>query len=183
MSINVCKSLFGYFSWFGCLLYMCPRVNPGTGRRKGKKILSFRGEKAGDFWLKAKTSRYLWNVLLNPLHLLEHVFNKLVVDKFYSTLKSVQDAKKIPAHRIYIIDEISVCTVPIKNIKMFAKTGRKQAARITSAERRVTTTAVICMSASGTSVPPMFIFRSVRMKIKLIERASPGSVWTCNISG
>lgn len=147
---------------------------------------SFRGGKAGNDWLKGFRQRHPDITLRAPESTSTaraRAFNKPVVDKFYATLKSVQDAKNIPAHRIYNVDETSVCTVPTKNTKVFAKTGRKQVARVTSAERGVTTTAVICMSASGTFVPPMFIFRRIRMKIELMEGAPPGSAWACNASG
>lgn len=110
-------------------------------------------------------------------------FNKPVVDKFFATLKDIQEKHSFPPTRIYNVDETSICTVPTKNTKIFAETGRKQVARVTSAERGDTTTAVICTSASGNFIPPMFIFRRKRMKIELMDGAPPGSVYACNASG
>lgn len=110
-------------------------------------------------------------------------FNKPVVDKLFSTLKNVQEKYYFPPHRIFNVDETSLCTVPTKNSRVFAQTGRKQVARVTSAERGETTTAVICTSASGTFVPPMLIFRRVRMKVELMDGAPPGAICVCNPSG
>ncbi|XP_052741851.1 uncharacterized protein LOC128198807 [Bicyclus anynana] len=110
-------------------------------------------------------------------------FNKPVVDIFFSTLKNVLEKHYFPPHRIFNVDETSLCTVPTKNSRVFAQTGRKQVARVTSAERGETTTAVICTSASGTFVPPMLIFRRVRMKIELMDGAPPGAIFACNPSG
>ncbi|KAK9887081.1 hypothetical protein WA026_020023 [Henosepilachna vigintioctopunctata] len=59
--------------------------------------------------------------------------------------------------------------VPTNDPKVFAQLGRKQAARVTSAERGDTTTAVICTSASETFVPPILIFRRVRKKLALMD--------------
>ncbi|XP_015435159.1 PREDICTED: uncharacterized protein LOC107190790 [Dufourea novaeangliae] len=110
-------------------------------------------------------------------------FNKPVVDTFFLTLKNIQEEHSFPSHRIFNVDETSLSTVPTKNTKVFAKTGRKQVARVTSSERGDTTTAVLCMSASGNFIPPMLIFRRVRMKTELMDGAPPGSAYACNASG
>ena len=83
-------------------------------------------------------------------------------------------------HRIFNVDETSLCTVPTKNSKVFAKKGRKQVARITSAERA---TAVLCMSATRHFIPPMVIFRRVRVKLELMDDTPPCSISACNKSG
>ena len=146
----------------------------------------FQKEKAGEDWLRGFRQRHPEITLRAPESTSTaraRAFNKPVVDKFYSTLKDIQKKKHFASHRIYNVDETSICTVPTKNTKVFARTGRKQVARVTSAERGETTTAVICMSASGTFVPPLFIFRRARMKIELMDGAPPGSIWACNTSG
>ena len=146
----------------------------------------FQNEKAGYDWLRGFRQRHPDIALRAPESTSTaraRAFNKPVVDKFYATLKCVQEVKNHPSHRIYNVDETGISTVPTKNTKVFATTGRKQVARVTSAERGETTTAVICMSASGAFIPPMFIFRRVRMKIELLDGAPPGSAWACNSSG
>jgi hypothetical protein len=76
-------------------------------------------------------------------------FNKPVVSKFFDLLKAEYQKHNYPAHRIYNVDETSLSTVPGRNSKTFAKKGRKQVGRVTSAERGQSSTAVICMSAGG----------------------------------
>lgn len=97
--------------------------------------------------------------------------------------KNVQEMKNFSPHRIYNVVEASISTVPTNNTKVFTGTGRKQVARVTSGERAETTVAVVYMSGAGTFVPPLFIFRRVRMKIELMDGAPPGSIWACNSSG
>uniref|UniRef100_A0A1Y1LVY9 HTH CENPB-type domain-containing protein n=1 Tax=Photinus pyralis TaxID=7054 RepID=A0A1Y1LVY9_PHOPY len=107
-------------------------------------------------------------------------FNRPVVTKFFSLLKSAMDKTPYSPHRIFNVDETSVSTVPGKNCKILAKKGRKQVGRVVSAERGVSTTAVICMSAGGNFVPPMLIFSRQRMKQELKDGAPPGTIFECN---
>jgi hypothetical protein len=110
-------------------------------------------------------------------------FNKPVVSKFFDLLKAEYQKHNYPAHRIYNVDETSLSTVPGRNSKTFAKKGRKQVGRVTSAERGQSSTAVICMSAGGIFVPPMIIFSRKRMKPELKDGAPPGTIFACNESG
>jgi hypothetical protein len=89
------------------------------------------------------------------------------VSKFFDLLKAEYQKHNYPAHRIYNVDETSLSTVPGRNSKTFAKKGRKQVGRVTSAERGQSSTAVICMSAGGMFFPPMIIFSRKRMKPEL----------------
>ncbi|KAK9728861.1 DDE superfamily endonuclease [Popillia japonica] len=106
-------------------------------------------------------------------------FNKQVVTKFYDLLKSILVKHTFTPHRCFNVDETSISTVPGKNSKIFAKRGRKQVARITSAERGVSATAVVCTSAGGVFVPPMVIFCRKRMKAELMDGAPPGTIFGC----
>lgn len=58
----------------------------------------------------------------------------------------------------------------------FSGTERKQVARIASAEKEKTTTAIVCISVAGYFVLPIPIFRRIRIKIEQINGASPGSI-------
>ncbi|XP_060804467.1 tigger transposable element-derived protein 6-like [Amyelois transitella] len=151
-----------------------------------KHPFSTEKERAGVDWLRGFRKRHPDIALRSPESTSAaraRAFNKPVVDKFFSVLKDIQEKHHFHPHRIFNVDETSICTVPTKNTKVFAKAGRKQVARVTSAERGETTTAVICCSAAGTFLPPMFIFRRVRMKIELMDGAPPGSAYACNSSG
>lgn len=73
--------------------------------------------------------------------------------------------------------------VPPKKRKIAALKGKKQVGGITSAERGVTTTAVMCMSAAGQHLPPFLIFARMRMHDALKKGAPCGSKFACNQSG
>ncbi|XP_066593618.1 uncharacterized protein [Prorops nasuta] len=110
-------------------------------------------------------------------------FNKPVVTKFFGLLKELITQYKYPPHQIFNVDETSISTVPGRNSKTFAKTGRKQVSRITSAERGISSTGVICMSASGNFIPPMIIFNRKRMRAELMDGVPAGTIFACNESG
>jgi hypothetical protein len=91
---------------------------------KNKIPHSFKGVQASNDWLKGFRQRHPDMTLRAPESTSTaraRAFNKPVVDKFFATLKCVQDAKNIPAHRIYNVDETSVCTVSTKNTKYLQK--------------------------------------------------------------
>ncbi|GLV46263.1 hypothetical protein CBL_12340 [Carabus blaptoides fortunei] len=110
-------------------------------------------------------------------------FNRPVVKNFFSLLSTVLNKTAFLPHRIFNVDETSISTVAGKNCKTLAKKGRKQVGRVVSAERGVSTTDVICMSAGGSYVPPMLIFSRKRMKEELKDGAPPGTTFVCNDSG
>lgn len=66
---------------------------------------------------------------------------------------------------------------------MIAMKGRKQVGTLTSAERGTLCTAVICISAAGTYVPPMVIFPRVRVKEEFSIGLPPESIVACHSSG
>lgn len=106
-----------------------------------------------------------------------------MVNTFFDLLKSESVDKKLSAHRIFNVDETSISTVPGHNSKIVAMRGRKQISRITSADRGMSTTVVICVSAGGNYIPPLFIFSRKRMKEELKDGAPPGSIFSCNANG
>ena len=141
---------------------------------------------AGKDWLTGFRKRHPELALRSPESTSAaraRAFNRPVVTKFFALLKTVYDKIQFPAYRIYNVDETSLSTVPGKNCKILAQRGRKQVGRVVSAERGTSTTAVICMSASGSYVPPMVIFARKRMKEELKDGAPPGTAFYCNDSG
>lgn len=61
--------------------------------------------------------------------------------------------------------------------------GKKQVGGITSAERGETTTAVMCMSATGLFIPSFLIFPRARMNDSLNNGTPSGTQLACNPSG
>jgi hypothetical protein len=132
---------------------------------------------AGVDWLQGFRKRHPQITLRTPKAtsaIRARGFNKTVVSNFFNLLRGVLEKYTFPPHRIFNIDETSLSTVPGRNSKIFAKRGRKQVANVTSAERGVTTTAVICISAGGVFLPPMLIFN---------RKLKEATIFACNETG
>ena len=110
-------------------------------------------------------------------------FNRANVSRFFDLLEEVLDSGRFPPHRIFNCDETGLTTVQAKSSKVFAEKGRRQVGSLTSAERGVLSTAVICMSAGGQFIPPYLIFPRARMNPELMTGTPPGSDYTCHPSG
>ena len=67
------------------------------------------------------------------------------------------------------------------NAKIIALKGKKQVGILSSAERRrIITTCMICMRASGEYVSPMFIFPRQWMKMELMDKIPPETTYACH---
>src|SRR5699024_4365144 len=73
--------------------------------------------------------------------------------------------------------------VPKSHSKILASTGKRQVGTLTSAERGKLMTTIVCFSAVGNYMPPMFIFPRKRMKPELLDGAPPGSWGEAHESG
>ncbi|CAG4949738.1 unnamed protein product [Parnassius apollo] len=89
-------------------------------------------------------------------------FNRVQVQRFYDNLKIVVTKYKFVGRQIYNMDETGLQTVPNKLPKVYAQKGKKVVGKIVSAERGQTVTAVCCMGATGSFVPPALIFSRKR---------------------
>ena len=106
-------------------------------------------------------------------------FNKISVEKFFNNLEPFL---AIDSSRIYNVDETGISTFA-RLSKILAKRGKARVAVATSGERGTNTTVICCMSATGSFVPPMFIFKRLRMAEHLINDAPVGSIGDCSESG
>lgn len=112
-------------------------------------------------------------------------FNKEKVNRFYDALESVlikDNVQIIPPSNIFNVDE-SGFTVCHKPHKIVCRKGKKSVGSLTSAERGKTITAVCCVNACGTFIPPMLIFPRARFKPELIDKAPPGSIGGASKTG
>lgn len=109
-------------------------------------------------------------------------FNKVQVQKFFDILESTIEEFNITPERIYNMDESGLSTVQ-RPSKIFATKGRKQVGAVTSAERGVHTTAVCCMNAIGSFIPPAMIFARKNAKAELTDDAPTGTLQLCQDSG
>lgn len=141
---------------------------------------------AGEDWLLGFKRRHPNVVLRNPEKTSAaraRAFNRITVGKFFGVLDSMLKKFRYPPHRIWNVDETGFTNVQTKSTKVLALKGRRQVGTISSAERGFLCTAVICMSAGGSFIPPLIIFPRARMKPELQDGAPPGSIFKCHESG
>jgi len=110
-------------------------------------------------------------------------FRRSEVNRFFDNLAQVYEKEKFDASRVFNVDETGMSTVQVQKQKILAPTGKKQIGKIVSAEKGETITAVVCVSASGTFVPPMLIFPRKNMNPRLLNGAPPGTIGTTSPSG
>lgn len=104
-------------------------------------------------------------------------FNRIQVNQFYDNLQSLYDEYKFKPSQIFNMDESGINTVQKKIPKVITIKGKKLVGKIVSAERAQTITLVCAMSATGSYVPPAFIFPRKRIKGYLLNNAPSGSIW------
>ena len=110
-------------------------------------------------------------------------FNPVNVKQVFDILEPLIDQYKLPANNIYNVDETSISTVQGRSSKIIAKMGRRQVGSLVSAEGGQHVTAVICMSVTGSCIPPLFLFPRVRMKDELMNGSPPDSLYECPKTG
>lgn len=76
---------------------------------------------------------------------------------FFNLLEALMEEHKFPANEICNVDETGIIIVQPRPSKTMALRGKKQVGSLTSAEREVLVTTEICMSATGSFVPPLFV--------------------------
>ncbi|XP_065645111.1 uncharacterized protein LOC136075559 [Hydra vulgaris] len=84
-------------------------------------------------------------------------FNAANVKVFFDKLGEVMDIYNFSASQIYNIDETGVSTV-VKPSKIVATKGKRNVGAMTSGERGTNVTIETAVSASGNTVPQMFVF-------------------------
>ncbi|XP_050501719.1 uncharacterized protein LOC126881477 isoform X1 [Diabrotica virgifera virgifera] len=109
-------------------------------------------------------------------------FNKQSVVEFYDNLEKVLTEHNFDPSRILNVDETGISTV-LDQPKVIATLGQKQVGQVVSAERGSLITFVGIVTASGNSVPPVYIFPRVRMKDSFMRGTPVSSLGLCNKSG
>lgn len=88
-------------------------------------------------------------------------FNKVARDQFFDLLEKVVDEHKLTPDKIFNCDETGITVNPKSQSKIIAMKGKRQVGTLTSFERGATVTGVVCVSASGSYMPPMLIFLEI----------------------
>ncbi|XP_008189976.1 jerky protein homolog-like [Acyrthosiphon pisum] len=110
-------------------------------------------------------------------------FNKITVDKFFNLLNSLYEKYQFSPDKIFNVDETGITTCPKKMSKIVGQCGKKQIGGITSGERGVLTTIIMCMNAAGNYMPPHFIIPRQRSVPAILDDAPPGSTVSFHPSG
>lgn len=109
-------------------------------------------------------------------------FNRFNVNLFFDNLENVFDEHKFLIQNIYNVDETGVTTV-LPPSKIVASKGKKQIGSIASAERGTLVTVCLAVSATGNTIPPMFVFPRVNFRDHFITDGPPGCIGSANKSG
>lgn len=92
------------------------------------------------------------------------------------------DRYKFECQDIYNVDETGITTVQRPD-RIVARKGVKQVGSVTSAERGALVTLALAVSASGNTVPPIFVFPRKNYRIHFVANGPSGCIGTANKSG
>ena len=109
-------------------------------------------------------------------------FNKEAVNKYFRNVNEIVTKHKLDGTKVYNMDETGLNTVQRPSQAVCLK-GKKRTGALTSAERGVNTTCVICTNAAGNYIPPFLIFKRKRMNPLLQNCAPVGAVCKVSDSG
>lgn len=110
-------------------------------------------------------------------------FNRESVGLFFNNLDEVTTATNYSPGNIWNMDETGFSTVPGSVGKIIAIRGVKKVGQITSGERGQMITMALAVSASGNSMPPLFLFPKKKMQKHYMSHCTPGAVGYANESG
>ena len=106
-------------------------------------------------------------------------FTKKNIEEFQRNLKELLEKFKFIGERIFNLDETGVTTT-VQAPHVVAQTGVKQVGQVVSAERGQLLTMCAIISASGNTLPPVFVFPRARMHAELMLNSPEGSIGLAN---
>ena len=109
-------------------------------------------------------------------------FNKANVNRFFTQLKTVIERDCIKPYDIWNVDETGVTTVQ-KPSSIVGPKGVKQIGALASGERGTLVTMCAAVSATGNTIPPMFVFPRVKFYDHFIRDGPMGCIGTSHPSG
>ncbi|KAF2893177.1 hypothetical protein ILUMI_12999 [Ignelater luminosus] len=135
---------------------------------------SFKNLGAGKAWVDLFLKRH--TVRLSLRKQCETSFARASVTHFFGFLEETYDKSKIPANKVYNVDETAQSIIQSKIPYVICRKGKRQIAALTSEERGATITIIACMSATGHFVPPLVIFPRTNMAQTLMNSAPSESM-------
>ncbi|XP_034825562.2 uncharacterized protein [Maniola hyperantus] len=113
--------------------------------------------------------------LMNPAR--AQKLNKSIVQHHFQEIKKLYDELDIPNHpeRLYNIDEKG-CRLTIHHQqKVLAEKGNRRV-HMVAHEHAENVTIAVCVSAAGNSIPPMILFKGIRLKQEFTDNLPPGTL-------
>ena len=101
--------------------------------------------------------------------------NKTIVDDHFKKLKQIIDENSLSAAQIWNMDETGFVIVP-KLEKVIAKKGARQVHKIAQGNSHDHISVAPTISADGSYIPPLIIYKGVRTIPGLLDGAPPGTV-------
>lgn len=181
------------------LLY-CSDIFYGLTRKEVRKMAyDFAGEISVDIpelWKKNMSASYKWfygfmrrNKMMRmrkPEQTSRNratAFSKENVASFFKNYSKVFEKNAYTGKQIWNMDETAFLTVPTKVGLVVARKGVRQVSVLTAQERGNLVTMAFAVSASGATIPPMFIFPRKNMQKIFMEHAPEGSIGFATPSG
>ena len=155
---------------------------------KSGRVHPFHDGMAGRGWLEAFRRRHPEISLRTPQSLSysrASAGSKEVIDDFFAKLGALYGRLNLIAKpmQVYNIDETGI-TVVHKPGKVYSAVGRKHVYSLASGEKGKTHTVVVCVSASGHSIPPLMIYPRKRAVPEAAKAgAVPGTIFKTSDSG
>lgn len=182
-------------------LILSAKLHYGLTPKTAREFVFLFGEanrpnvKMPDGWYKTKMATYDW--LRGFMHRHKNLslrrpeatslsrstsFNKTNVAEFFKNLQEVLLKYKFGPQSIFNLDETGFTNVH-KPGKIITVKGEKQVSKVTSGERGTLVTVCCAVSASGTAIPPFFVFPRIRVTEAMTCGAPPCSVAVGHPSG
>ena len=142
-------------------------------------------KEAGCDWLNGFLKRHpRWSIRSSEATSLARAtaFNRTTISAFFDLLEQLIKKTGVRGQRIFNLNESRFTTV--QNVpKVIARKGLKQVGQVTSRERGKLVTVVATVSATGTALPPVFVFPRKNFKDLMLRGAPEGSLGLAHMSG
>ena len=163
-----------------------PERNPAIAEKTGKQH-PLKDGLARRSWFEAFRARHrrLTFRIAQPLSYCRALYsNPDTIDDFFSKLGALYGKHNLltTPKQVFNVDETGISIVH-KPGKVLAELGRRNVYALTSAERGKTHTILICISASGFSIPPLMVYPRKRVPDSMREGAIPDTMFEVSESG